>query len=274
MLRLGRSYYVTALLAACVAFSASPAGAIVGGYETDDAEFKARFSSIFSVRATGDSENWNCAGVYVGEKKIITAAHCVTEDKEQKVLAPTAIELSGGSMEWQAGAATPIESVHVHPSFGKETALDGDLAVLILKAEPVGIQAASIPSSLVDEYPKNTLGVVAGWGTTEFGDDHSEILRWTPLSSIEQSDCQEDMKKKLTGAMFCATAPYDAPNARGIGEGDSGGPFLIESEGGAAPSVVGISSWSSSDNYLLGAPSVFVNVSHFSDWVKSIAGPE
>lgn len=191
---------------------ATPARAIVGGVPADPA-LKDETAMIVSTRGA------TCTGVVLGERVLLTAAHCVQPAADYAVVV------------FEAGTPRliPIDRKAVHPSFDPnsfETRRPTPDLALVRLAEP--LPAAFRPAALSAEMAlpaRRTAFTVVGYGVTKDGDGKSAgTLRAVTLPSIG-----------TTGGIMVRLSDGAA---KGGCTGDSGGPVLIDGV------VAGIIGWS------------------------------
>lgn len=135
-----------------------------------------------------------------------------------------------------------VEKVVVHPHFHEYT-FDSDIALIYL-AQPVVLSPVATPACLPNRHLANLLqkedvmGVVTGWGTTQYLGRSSRFLRKVVLPVVDQGKCLLSTEQVITDNMFCAgylKANMDACS------GDSGGPFMVNYRG--TWFLTGIVSW-------------------------------
>ncbi|MGY4967507.1 trypsin-like serine protease, partial [Streptomyces sp. 900105245] len=244
-----------------------PAWGIVGGREVDEKTHADVFASLVSVNTgTGD-----CGGVYLGERRVLTAAHCVVTGSSVKPLPGMAVW--AGSLQKNAGERAAVVDARVHPDYragdwDTHLSWQNDVAVLQL-ASDLRVPAATL--SRTSPAP-GTPVVTAGWGRTE-DDKPSDVLRSVELATVTGGDCAKGSAPfQVTAAMVCATGP-DPSKVQGIGAGDSGGPLLAHTADGSK--VVGVASWArrgEGTGYVAaGAPSVFASTEALGDWIRSVS---
>ncbi|WP_392340104.1 trypsin-like serine protease [Moritella marina] len=200
-----------------------------------------------------------CGASFIGERYILTAAHCVAgkegQDLDAVVGISDLVQADAGQHRYS------VKEVYVHEGYAG-VSTGNDIAILELEND-VNYTAVT----LADQYLRNNLSAgepltVMGWGDQAQGrDDYlfkSELYQVTvPL--VEQSLCPDIIRNEDNA--FCAgfvSGGYDSC------QGDSGGPIVVASAGGF--DQLGIVSWgegcAEAGNY-----GVYANVSHFTDWI-------
>lgn len=106
---------------------------------------------------------------------------------------------------------------------------------------------------------------ISGFGLTTSGIPTN--LQFTKVKGITNAECQK-VWNLLSNTILCTQGYPDVKQA--ACRGDSGGP-LIESLPNTEPTLVGLSSWGSSD-CASGLPEGYARVGLHLDWISSISG--
>ncbi|XP_044259429.1 trypsin-5-like [Tribolium madens] len=206
-----------------------------------------------------------CSGAIIHKSYILTAAHCLTNIRVN--IAQIVIR-AGSIFLHEGGSLRQVCDGEIHPFYFESAEYDNDIAILKLCDDLTfneNISAIALPRN-EEIINDGTVGLVAGWGTTE-KQDTSPILRYTKFVTLNQETCRQYWTSKggdnITSNMFCITCAENylcSPCP-----GDSGGPFVVDNK------VIGIASLASycSDYRLLYA-SVFTKVSMFIEWIECI----
>lgn len=202
------------------------------------------------------------AGVIIGERWILTAAHVVEN------LLPSAFTIYVGSSNINSGSSYAVDAIYSHENFtrtvvGNGTIFDNDIALLHLSTpitfgpnvQPIRYYNAGATLSI------NQMGTASGWGQTTYlgldTTDHSTVLKSVDISITNLSD----PSKIVAGS---ASGPYTND---GICFGDSGGPFTVnDSQHGKV--LVGISSRADCSYGI----SEFTNVAYYAGWIMGKTG--
>jgi Trypsin len=181
-----------------------------------------------------------CTGSVIAPNVVLTAAHCVLDDKTNKVLDPSAFTITTGSLDLSDGGARQVSAVTqvaVGPGFNLQS-LRPDEAILVL-ATPTTAPSISLATPAdVALYTPGASVVLAGWGLEKPKD------RNTP-SALQTSDTnlQSDRAcKESAGGAFITFLPGWMLCTAGGGiacKGDSGGPILEA----ATPSPASLADW-------------------------------
>lgn len=253
---------------------ASAAQAIVIRHDVDDAMYRVEASALPALADISHSGH----GVLIAPRWVVTAAHTVAGD----------LQHVGVSI---AGACRQVDRVVLHPGYRSipaelyqghsgpaSRAQDArDDIALIRLAEPVpGVEPATLHSGD---------GEVGAWvrllgkGATATGDiglDHAASQR-TELRQAYTHVAAVDARW-IDSVFEAGEAAH--PLQGMMGNGDSGGPMLME----VAPGdwhVIGLAAWTVYDGELAdyrgglyGQVSKHVRLSRYVDWIKQVVGEE
>jgi secreted trypsin-like serine protease len=138
-----------AVLACCLA---SSAGAVFGGTPTDP---RSAPWTAAVIQQLPSGHGFLCSGTIIDATHVVTAAHCVFDDKGARARPETLLVKAGTANGLSTGTADPEQervasSVRVHPAYSFDLhAVADDVAVLEL-AKPLDlrgpyVRAASLP---------------------------------------------------------------------------------------------------------------------------------
>jgi secreted trypsin-like serine protease len=240
--------------------SASPGPMIVEGDPAEDGEYPAQ---AFLEVDLGGGGGWSCGGTLVAPTKILSAAHCTTDDFDDEVPASAVTVYLGENDRSDFGAshAHAVSDVDVHGSYDSFT-LENDVAMLTLSGP-----ASQQPLRMIgaDETAKWAPGVnatIVGWGTTEFGGRASDALLEAEVPIVSDADCDDAYATAFDPAtMVCA---YDG--VHDTCQGDSGGPLMVPDGGSLV--LAGITSWGEGCAWD-GFPGVYTRIGApaLNDWI-------
>ncbi|NXW79352.1 FA10 factor, partial [Hirundo rustica] len=145
-----------------------------------------------------------CGGTILNENFILTAAHCMNQSKEIKVVVG---EVDREKKEPSESMHT-VDKIFVHSKFIIET-YDNDIALLKLK-EPIRFSeyviAACLPKAdFANEVLMNQKsGRVSGFGREADGGELPKKLKVLELPYVNRNTCKQSTNFPLTENMFCA----------------------------------------------------------------------
>nr|XP_022905596.1 trypsin-3-like [Onthophagus taurus] len=194
-----------------------------------------------------------CGGTILNLEYIVTAAHCVYNNRR-----PSDITVNLGSLKQGLGDKRKVTDIFMHPGYDNKN-LRHDIA--ILKIPSLGNFTNFIKNiTLPDSSPKaGTNCTVAGWGVTETSDSGTLHLKYAKVPIISTPRCRASYKDQLKKEMFCAGYLEGGSDAC---QGDSGGGLICDQI------LTGVVSWGHEcgEKYY---PGVYTDVFYYKDWIRS-----
>ena len=199
---------------------------IVGGQPADVGEWPWQAM----VRAGG----YLCGGSLVGSSWVVTAAHCVYDDKGA-VFSPDSITVTLGDHSRLQNdgyeQVMAVTQVLPHPAYD-EWSNENDIALLKL-ATPATLNARVTPiqpltTAEVALATDGTMAYVTGWGTSGEGGSASATLMEVDVPVVSNATCNNSYGT-ITDNMICAGY---AAGGKDSCQGDSGGPLVVPDNNG------------------------------------------
>ena len=130
----------------------------------------------------------SCGGTLVGDKYVITAAHCTVQTSDIKVIiGDTTLGVANDTTRF----ITNVSKIRQHPNYNPITK-ENDIAVLVLssavnlKAHP-NIKPVCLPSTETKSDMYGRSAVVSGWGNDADGVSYTSHLKEVTVEIL--SDC-------------------------------------------------------------------------------------
>lgn len=233
---------------------------IAGGSETAAGSWP---SVAYVTTDLGDGTSAACSGTVVAPGAVLTAAHCVVDQRRGEITAPEYVTVVTGRRDLasDAGRDHAVVRVAVHP--GYDVASERDDAALLALDSP----AAAPPIALAGEGAPTAAGsaaAIAGWGSLDGAATVvPTLLRAASTTLLSDAQCGRQLRGFDAATMLCA-----ADVTRLLGStchGDSGGPLTVAAPDGTAVQV-GITSWGTAACSAR-VPQVFTRVSAVASWI-------
>ena len=245
------------------------------------------------------ARDYRCSGILISSNVVLTAAHCLVDEKEGVVLSNNVSVWLGITQAHQASdnSATQVFQTIIHPKFDS-TELTHDIAIIQL-ATPI-IKAGALPILIMDNEQQTRLDhqlenqwvpfgdipeifQVSGWGVTNANNQESTTsqLRQTLLGGVPDRACKELWSDTPLAFdqyhILCATSPKVGVK-RDTCTGDSGGPLVWQDPvlvndrdfGLRLAGIVSFGYGCSDPQY----PGVYTQVADYRTWIEAVSGIE
>ncbi|GLH15205.1 Chymotrypsin-2 [Gryllus bimaculatus] len=191
-----------------------------------------------------------CGGSIISKHWVLTAAHCLNSTN------PFHYHVRAGSNYFMFGGTIyEVSRIHRFKEFNHKNR-DYDVGLVRIAGEFTYGPLVQ-PISLSNSAPRpGTSATIAGWGLTSHNGSFSTHLRAVRLSVAPQTSCRRTFAL-MNERRFCAGP---APGGGAACAGDSGGALV------AAGVQLGVQVASRCD--LPEAPTIFMNVAYFRDWIE------
>ncbi|XP_070263519.1 coagulation factor X-like [Myotis yumanensis] len=229
---------------------------IVGGRDCKDGECPWQAHLIKE-----DNEGF-CGGTILNEFYILTAAHCLNQEKRFKV------RVGDRNTEKEDGneMVHEVEVIIKHNKFDNKT-FNCDIAVLKLKT-PIKFRMNVAPACLPEkDWAESTLmtqksGIVSGFGRIHEMGRTSVTLKMLEVPYVDRNTCKLSTGFSITPNMFCAG--YDS-KLEDACQGDSGGPHVTRFKD--TYFITGIISWGEGCARK-GKFGIYTKVTNFLKWIE------
>uniref|UniRef100_A0A8C3B3G6 Inactive serine protease PAMR1 n=1 Tax=Cyclopterus lumpus TaxID=8103 RepID=A0A8C3B3G6_CYCLU len=223
-----------------------------------------------------------CSGALVNQKRVVVAAHCVTELEKVYPLDAAKIKVVVGKQyrddhrESKGLQHLRVASIAVHPNYDPHI-LDSDMAVVKL-LDKARIGEKVLPLCLSDsqgEEVTNEQGLVTGWSPlpdSSLGPDEKARVGLVHLADVvpcERQYARNDVPVSVTDNMLCASHKPDYEPSN-ICPSDTGGILVLPGESKGLWRLMGLVSFGydqgecNPDLY-----TVYTRVANFKDWIES-----
>lgn len=193
-----------------------------------------------------------CGGSIIGERHVVTAAHCVYGYN------PTYLRVVTGTVEWaNPDAKYFVEEYWVHCNYNYPQ-YHNDIALIRLNDSIVWNEYTK-PALLPDTPLANgSQLLLTGWGSTFFGSDTPDVLQQATLTYVDYPSCQEIMGGDPSNGYGHICTLTD--QGQGACHGDSGGPVA------ANGTLYGVVNWG--HPCAIGYPDSYASTYFYRDWIR------
>ncbi|MEM7531835.1 MAG: trypsin-like serine protease [Chloroflexota bacterium] len=254
---------------------------IVGGQDVPNPNPYNYQVAINYINASNNFQGQFCGGSVIGDKWILTAAHCLVGEQaaDLKVLVHHR-QLTGGN----EGIEIRVANFIIHEAYNDDTTVN-DIAIIQLIDPIPNVEQFAIPlltqSTEASFGTPGTPAVSTGWGGLRGyspgsggpvgGQVYANTLQYVTLPIVSNTDCRNIYGSEILDSMVCA-GYLDGQTAQGVQQdtcqADSGGPLVVpDSRNGFIQS--GIVSFGFGCAFTYG---VYTRVSSFNDWIQEKTG--
>uniref|UniRef100_A0A1Y9H266 trypsin n=1 Tax=Anopheles dirus TaxID=7168 RepID=A0A1Y9H266_9DIPT len=193
-----------------------------------------------------------CGGSIVGDRWILTAAHCVDGKKSNEVM----IQAGTNRLD-DSRLPYPVDLIVSHNLYNRSLKIN-DIA-LIRSSVPLDFSKRIQNIELaLDPVPDNATVTLVGWGRTKREGVLAYKLQYIELRYVESKRCQEMLEEPVGVGKLCTFIKKN----EGACHGDSGSALTWKGK------QIGIASYIHI-NCAAGFPDVFTRVSYYHEWIRS-----
>jgi len=203
-----------------------------------------------------------CGASIINKNWAVTAAHCVNEGDNIKVVAGAHSKSSGGQ-KYQ------VERIIKHKEYNSRR-MYNDIAMLKIGGAGMTLSDNAMPVCLPSKGYEWATGkelIVSGWGTLRSGGSSPDKLNQVTVPVVDFNTCAHQNSMSTSWKhVVCAGLEQGGKDSC---QGDSGGPLVGEVDGAFV--LAGVVSWGYGCA-AAGLPGVYTHVSHYIDWMNGIMG--
>jgi secreted trypsin-like serine protease len=248
----------------CLAVTAAPSQAIVGGHDTAPGAYPA-------VAEVTIANAFLCTGTLIAPDWVLTAGHCGSITGGSGVASPAAwpaaaISVRIGGDTSGSGEQVPTQNVVVEPDYLATSGHDISLIHLSRNSTKAPVKVAGDAEGAL--WSPGTSEIIAGWGTTSEGGDTPNHLQEARVPITTDAYCASAYSDFEAATMVCAGYPQGGTDTC---QGDSGGPMFGTTALGELK-VVGATSYGEGCARP-GKPGVYARVADdaLREWIRSQA---
>lgn len=251
-----------------------PDSLIIGGVDS----YRGEFPHMVHLGYGKYKTEWECGGVLLSEKFVLTAGHCTKDPRFGPVNKIRIAFLYKSEIITDANLYK-VKEIYKHPEY-KSPWVYNDIA-LLESDRPMQLGRYAVPACLHDGRPMNDTEVYAtGWGSiTSRSNTFPDILQKVALERFSNDECQQRYSnirirhmpwgydKKTQICYGHRTLNRDSCN------GDSGGPLQVVHPDimcmYLVTGIVSTSKWCAQPDM----PGINTRVSYYLSWIESIVWP-
>ncbi|KAG7295693.1 hypothetical protein JYU34_021979 [Plutella xylostella] len=219
----------------------------------------------------------HCGGAVIGEKLVVSAAHCF--DRQPLQLEQLRVVTGEHRLKVQDQYETRflVEKLILHPEFRKNGRHSNDIALVGIRGRgSLGIQFNSHVRPICLPEKTSEAGqwcTVSGWGyEDESTESFAPVLRAAAVPVLDLATCRKSQvlggrQQAILDSMLCAGVLGGGVDAC---SGDSGGPLACAPPAGRWQ-LLGVVSWGAGCARRA-RPGVYTRVSSYVGWIRSAAG--
>ncbi|XP_063908340.1 mannan-binding lectin serine protease 1-like [Zophobas morio] len=212
---------------------------IVGGFNTTSLEYP--WQAALYVKS---NKVLICGGTLLSQRTILTAAHCVTNDKGQLEPKENYVVAVGKSYRSYDDSRDPaaqfssIEEIYVPRQYrGYIQRYFGDIAIIVanttfvlsLNVQPVCVVWEKTFHQSLENVTRVKQSYVSGWGFTSEDENPSDVLKSLKVPVINKTECEHRLSEEdleyLTYDKLCAGF---LDSGMSVCKGDSGGGLVTK----------------------------------------------
>ena len=233
---------------------------IVGGRPTDTNKWPWAVA-ISEPRADGSLRQF-CGGSVIGDRWVLTAAHCKVRFNDKLVIGRSNLTTSEGHV---FNVRRVIEHCNYNPQGN-----DSDLALVELDPQPgVSLQSVALIDSGETPAQPGADATIVGWGRLQMGGSTSDTLQEVTVPIQTNTQCEQGYPNAITNNMLCAGKVEGGQDSC---QGDSGGPLVVKDANGEWQQA-GVVSWGEGCA-LPNKFGVYSRVGRFLPWINATMNGE